>query len=411
MAIESSRTFSEHSFSRSLVLWIMNRVGNPNISIRLWNGDEFPVTDDHPVACLEFHKPRAVFELLRAPSLGFGDCYTEGLLEVHGDTLAFANEVTAAKTNKKDSGYYGPKIRSLLYALRVNSQGRSLRNVRHHYDLGNDFYTLWLDERMVYTCAYYDTPAATLAEAQVAKLDHVCRKLNLQPGQTVIEAGCGWGALAIHMAEHYGVDVIAYNNSSEQVAFARERAASKKLDSRVTFVEDDYRTIDQRCDAFVSVGMLEHVGLVNFRKLGALVKRCLKPDGFGLIHSIGRSFPDRTDPWIVRRIFPGGHVPSLSEMMHVFEPQKFSILDVENLRPHYARTCANWLENFESVADKVADMYDEEFVRMWRLYLAGSSAGFQSGTLQLYQVVFTPRGNNAVPWTREYQYPETSGTR
>jgi cyclopropane-fatty-acyl-phospholipid synthase len=389
----------------------MSRVGNPNISIRLWNGDEFPVTDARPVACLEFCEPRAVFELLRSPSVGFGDCYTEGMLEVHGDTLAFANEVTAAITSKKDSGYYGPKIRSLLYALRVNSQGRSLRNVRHHYDLGNDFYKLWLDERMVYTCAYYDTPAATLAEAQVAKLDHVCRKLNLQPGQKVIEAGCGWGALAIHMAEHYGVDVIAYNNSSEQVAFARDRAASKKLASRVTFVEDDYRTMDERCDAFVSIGMLEHVGLVNFRKLGALVKRCLTPDGFGLIHSIGRSFPDRTDPWIVRRIFPGGHVPSLSEMMRVFEPQKFSILDVENLRPHYARTCAAWLDNFESAADDVAEMYDEEFVRMWRLYLAGSSAGFQSGTLQLYQVVFTPRGNNEVPWTREHQYPEISGNR
>lgn len=408
MAVESSRTFSESSFDRSLILWIMNRIGNPRISIRLWNGDEFPVTDARPVGCMEFRERRAVLELLRSPSVGFGDCYTEGLIEIHGDMLAFANEVTAAITNKKDSGYYGPKIRSLLYALRVNSLDRSRHNVRHHYDLGNDFYKLWLDERMVYTCAYYDTPAATLAEAQVAKLEHVCRKLNLQPGQKVIEAGCGWGALAIHMAEHYGVDVIAYNNSSEQVAFARERAAAKNLNGRVIFVEDDYRKVDERCDAFVSVGMLEHVGLANFRTLGALIKRCLKPEGFGLIHSIGRSFPDRTDPWIVKQIFPGGHIPSLSEMMRVFEPQKFSVLDVENLRPHYARTCASWLENFEAVADKVADMYDEEFVRMWRLYLAGSSAGFQSGTLQLYQVLFAPRGNNEVPWTREYQYPETS---
>jgi len=411
MAIESSRTVSESSFNRSLVLWIMNRVGNPNISIRLWNGDEFPVTDKRPVACMEFREPRAVFELLRSPSVGFGNCYTEGLIEVHGDMLAFANEITTAITKKRDSGYYGPRIRSLLNALRVNSQDRSRNNVRHHYDLGNDFYKLWLDERMVYTCAYYDAPAATLAEAQVAKLDHVCRKLNLQPGQKVIEAGCGWGALAIHMAEHYGVDVIAYNNSREQVALATERAADKKLSGRVTFVEDDYRKIDQRCDAFVSIGMLEHVGRANFKTLGALIKRCLKPDGFGLIHSIGRSFPDRTDPWIVKQIFPGGHVPSLSEMMRVFEPQKFSIIDVENLRPHYARTCASWLQNFEAVADEVAHMYDEEFVRMWRLYLAGSSAGFQSGTLQLYQVLFTPRGNNAVPWTREYQYPEIAGKR
>ena len=377
MAIESSRTISESSFDRSLILWIMSRIGNPRISIRLWNGDEFPVTDGRPVACMEFCQRRAIFELLRSPSLGFGECYTEGLIEIHGDMLAFANEITRAITDKNDSGYYGPKIRSLLYAMRVNSLDRSRNNVHHHYDLGNDFYKLWLDERMVYTCAYYDTPTATLAEAQVAKLEHVCRKLKLQPGQKVIEAGCGWGALAMHMAEHYGVDVIAYNNSKEQVAFARERAAAKNLDDRVTFVEDDYRKIDQRCDAFVSVGMLEHVGLANFKTLGELIKRSLKPDGLGLIHSIGRSFPNRTDPWIVKHIFPGGHIPSLSEMMPVFEPHKFSVLDVENLRPHYARTCASWLQNFEAVADEVADMYDEEFVRMWRLYLAGSSAGFR----------------------------------
>lgn len=409
MSVQTRQTVNEWSFDRSLILWIMKQVGNPRISIRLWNGDEFPVTEERSVACMEIRKRRALFELLRSPSVGFGECYTNGLIEVHGDLLSFANEITAAFTQKNDSGYYGPKIRSLLYALRRNSPTRSQQNVQHHYDVGNDFYKLWLDERMVYTCAYYDRPEATLADAQVAKLDHVCRKLKLRPGQKVLEAGCGWGALAVHMAEHYGVNVVAYNNSREQVAFARERAAAKGLDGQVRFVRDDYRTMDERCDAFVSIGMLEHVGLVNFRNLGALVKRCLKPDGLGLIHTIGRSFPDKTDPWIVKRIFPGGHIPSLSEMMRVFEPQKFSVLDVENLRPHYARTCAAWLQNFDAIADEVEDMYDEEFVRMWRAYLAGSSAGFESGTLQLFQVLFAPRGNNDVPWTREYQYSDSPG--
>jgi len=405
MGIETIQNFTERDFDRRLVRWIMNYVGNPRISIRLWNGDEFSVTEARPVACMEFRQRRAVLELLRSPSVGFGECYSKGLIEIHGDFPAFINEVTAAITRKRERRYYRPKIQSMLRAMRVNSLARSRHNIHHHYDLGNDFYKLWLDERMVYTCAYYDTPAATLADAQLAKLEHVCRKLNLRPGQKVIEAGCGWGALALHMAEHHGVNVIAYNNSSEQVAFARERAAARGLDDRVTFVEDDYRRIDERCDAFVSVGMLEHVGLANFKTLGKLIKRCLKPDGFGLIHSIGRSHSQRADPWIVKHIFPGGHMPSLGEMMAVFEPNKFSIIDVENLRLHYARTCATWLQNFEVVADKVAAMYSEEFVRMWRLYLAGSSAGFQSGTLQLYQVLFTPRGNNKVPWTREYLYP------
>ena len=409
MRVDTSQSLAGHDFDRSLIRWIMKCVGNPRISIRLWNGDEFPVTEAQSVACLEYRERRAVLELLRSPTVGFGECYSKGLLEVHGDFLAFVNEVTAAITLKRERRYYGPKIRSLLRALSSNTLVRSQHNVRHHYDLGNDFYKLWLDERMVYTCAYYDEQATTLAEAQVAKLDHVCRKLNLQPGQKVIEAGCGWGALAMHMAEHYGVNVIAYNNSREQVAFAKERAAALGLDDKVRFVEDDYRNIDDRCDAFVSIGMLEHVGIANFKTLGALIERSLKPEGIGLIHSIGRSHPQPMDPWIVKHIFPGGHVPSLGEMMAVFEPQKFSVLDVENLRLHYARTCAAWLQNFESVTDKVAQMYGEEFVRMWRLYLAGSSASFESGTLQLYQVLFAPRGSNNVPWTRKYQYPEGSG--
>ena len=410
MSIDTQQRLDERSFDRSLIRWIMRSAGNPRISIRLWNGDEFWVTEARPVACMEFRERRAVFELLRSPSIGFGECYSQGLIEIHGDFLAFVNEVTAAITRHRDDRHYRPKIRSKLHAMRRNTVDRSKHNVHHHYDLGNDFYKLWLDENLVYTCAYYNTPEATLEDAQVAKLDHVCRKLNLRPGQTVIEAGCGWGALALHMAQHYGVSVTAYNNSTEQVAFARERASAAGLDDRVTFVEDDYRTIDKRCDVFVSVGMLEHVGLANFRTLGALIHRCLKPDGVGLIHSIGRSHSQISDPWITKHIFPGGHIPSLAEMMSVFEPHRFSVLDVENLRMHYARTCATWLENFETVADKVADMYSDEFVRMWRLYLAGSSAGFESGTLQLYQVVFAPHGNNKVPWTREYQYLGSAGS-
>jgi cyclopropane-fatty-acyl-phospholipid synthase len=373
MQIETSRGVTERGLDHYVVRWIMSQVGNPNISIRLWNGDEFPVTEARPVACMELRARRAILELLRSSGVGFGESYSKGLIEIHGDFPAFVNEITAALTRKKDRRYYGPKIRSIVRAISANSHERSRHNVHHHYDLGNDFYKLWLDEHMVYTCAYYDTPAATLAEAQVAKLEHVCRKLNLQPGQTVIEAGCGWGALSMYMAEHYGVNVIAYNLSGEQVRFARERATAKGLDDRVTFVHEDYRRIDQECDRFVSIGMLEHVGLANFSRLGALIKSSLKPEGFGLIHSIGRSHPDRTDAWITKHIFPGGHIPSLSEMMKVFEPHRFSVIDVENLRLHY-----------------------------------GSMAGFQSGTLQLYQVLFAPHGNAHVPWTRHYQYRRQS---
>ncbi len=404
MDAEQSRPFEQSNVDQALIRAVMSYAGHPRIAVRLWNGTEFAVSDANPVACLEFLSRRAVLKVLSSPRVGFGECYSQGLIEVHGNFLAFMKEVTTAYTRKRQGGYQAPRLASLLANVHANSLSRARHNVHHHYDLGNDFYRMWLDERMVYTCAYYETLDATLADAQVAKLDHVCRKLDLQPGQTVIEAGCGWGSLALHMAEHYGVRVTAYNISTAQVSWARQQAAAKGLEHRVEFVLDDYRKIQTRCDRFVSVGMLEHVGRAHYRTLGSVVERCLKPTGLALIHSIGRSHPGRGDPWIRKYIFPGGHVPSLSEMASIFEPSKFSVLDVENLRMHYARTCAAWLENFEAVTSQVAEMYGDEFVRMWRLYLAGSSAGFSEGTLQLYQVLFAPAANNAVPWTRQYQY-------
>ena len=404
MHIEAKQPVAESTLDGRVVSWIMKRVGNPRVMVRLWNGHEFYVSDGTPVACLEFRDRRVLPQLLMSTAFGFGECYSRGLMEVHGNFLAFANEITRALATVSYQNHLWSKFRSQLGAFQRNTLSRSRHNVHHHYDLGNDFYKLWLDQRLVYTCAYFEHPAATLDEAQVAKLDHVCRKLQLRPGQDVIEAGCGWGALAMHMAEYYGVNVKAYNNSREQVAYARQEAQRRRLDSKVEFIEDDYRSVRERCDVFVSIGMLEHVGLRNYRTLGELIQRSLKPNGIGLIHAIGRSHPRPTDAWIRKRIFPGGHIPSLSEMAALFEPFRFSVLDVENLRMHYARTCRAWLENFENVQDEVRDMYDEEFVRAWRLYLAGSAAGFESGTLQLFQVLFAPRGNNNVPWSRQYQY-------
>jgi cyclopropane-fatty-acyl-phospholipid synthase len=405
MRVDTSRNVEAWDFDQALVRWILKLAGNPNISVRLWNGDEFVITAANPVACMEIRDRDVLFEMMRSSSVGFGECYSQGRIEIHGDIRAFTVELTRAISERRRQSYFLPKLHSLVHAARANSMKLSRRNVHHHYDLGNDFYRLWLDDHMVYTCAYFEHPEATLEEAQVAKLEHVCRKLQLQPGQRVVEAGCGWGALAMHMAEHYGVDVIAYNNSHEQVRYARERAAAAGLDRKVTFVEDDYRKITERCDVFVSVGMLEHVGVANYRTIGGLIDSCLAPDGIGLIHTIGRSYPAPPDKWILKHIFPGGHVPSLGEMATIFEPYKFSVLDIENLRPHYAKTCAIWLENFEQVADKVSDMYDETFTRMWRLYLAGSSAAFETGTMQLYQVVFAPQENNSVPMTRAHMYP------
>jgi cyclopropane-fatty-acyl-phospholipid synthase len=395
-------------------LWIERRVleqvfkamGLAWMRVRLWDGTILQEGDGQSPT-LGIERRRAMRRILANPNLGFGDGYSAGEVTVEGDLTDFL--VRLFRTLGRSSNRVLPWLWDRVAgAPRLNTREQARENIHSHYDLGNDFYALWLDERMVYTCAYYPSPDATLAEAQLAKLDHVCRKLALEPGQEVLELGCGWGALAIHMAEHYGVRVKAYNISTQQVRFAAERAELKNLSSLVEFVHDDYRAASGRYDRVVSVGMLEHVGLENYSGLGAVIDRCLAPEGLGLLHSIGRSAPRRMDPWIEKRIFPGAHPPTLSEMDNILSPYRMAVLDVENLRLHYARTCRDWRKRYERHLHDVAQRFDPRFARAWDLYLAGSEAAFVSGTLQLFQVLFTRDGNPCVPWTRDHLYAPAS---
>jgi cyclopropane-fatty-acyl-phospholipid synthase len=316
-----------------------------------------------------------------------------GAVEIDGDLVALLEAVYRAQRYSTPRGW-----RPWQHSNDVRT---AKENVHHHYDLGNDFYRLWLDREMVYTCAYFPAPDATLEDAQVAKMDRVCRKLRLQPGERVVEAGCGWGSLALYMATHYGVTVRAFNISSEQIAHARERAARAGLSDRVEFVDDDYRNLDDGYDVFVSVGMLEHVGRADFPAFGHAIDRALGRDGRGLLHFIGRNQPAPLNPWIRRRIFPGAYPPALREVAEsIFEPRDLSVLDVENLRVHYARTLQEWRRRFHDAAADVTRMCGDEFVRAWDLYLAGSQAAFTTGWMQLFQIVFARGASNRVPWTR-----------
>jgi cyclopropane-fatty-acyl-phospholipid synthase len=292
--------------------------------------------------------------------------------------------------------------RAAAWVATPNSLATSRRNVHHHYDLGNDFYALWLDPELVYTCAYFARPEMSLAEAQTAKLDLVCRKLALRPGDTVIEAGCGWGALALHMARRYGARVRAFNISREQLTFARARAAREGLTNLVEFVEDDYRNVTGRFDVFVSVGMLEHVGRHHFPTLARVLRRVVTTDGGrGLLHFIGRDRPRPLNPWIRRRIFPGAYPPTLAEVTaQILDPAGMSVVDIENLRLHYARTLSHWSDRFAEARDRVTMGYGDEFARAWELYLAGSEAAFAAGWMQLFQVVFTPQMSPPPSWIR-----------
>jgi len=257
---------------------------------------------------------------------------------------------------------------------------------------------------MVYTCAYFEHPEQSLEDAQLAKLDLVCRKLRLRPGERVVEAGSGWGALALHMAERYGARVRAFNVSGEQVAHARLAARRRGLAGAVEFVDGDWREIRGRYDAFVSVGMLEHVGLSHFDALGRTIERALLPHGRGLLHFIAHSRPWPINPWLAKRIFPGSYIPALTEALPVLERHDLAVHDVENLRRHYARTLEHWSGRFERHVDGVKSRYGDTFVRTWRLYLASSLAAFRAGTCQLFQVVFTRRDDTALPWTRGHSH-------
>jgi len=400
---ELSGAPEELSAQGRMLARLLRTFGDPPVELVLWNGERIRPARKTPVASVRLADRAVAFALLRNPQLAFGDLFSEGRIDIEGDLVQLLEAVYRGSAGT-EKGSRLRTISRLLHRPRTNTLGGSRDNIHHHYDIGNAFYALWLGRTMAYTCAYYPTASASLDEAQTAKMDHVCRKLRLRPGEEVVEAGFGWGALALHMARAYGVKVRAFNISHEQVRYARERAQAEGLAARVEYIEDDYRNISGRYDAFVSVGMLEHVGVENYPALGQVAARSLGSNGRGLIHSIARNRPARLHPWIERRIFPGAYPPSISEMAHIFEPWDLSILDLENLRLHYARTLRHWLEAYEARVAEVRSMFDEKFVRMWRLYLAGSVAAFTTGTLQLYQVVFAPRDNNDIPLTRAYMY-------
>ena len=398
-----------HSYERWLVAKLLKMSGSPPIRFELWNGDV--IEPEHSTACytLRLMDHKALMALVSNPNLAFGDLYSAGRLQVDGDLPSLMEALYRSVHRARQSWPRWLEALWRNHAPRSTGLSEAKENIHHHYDLGNEFYRLWLDTaEMQYTCAYYETPDISLEQAQLAKLEHVCRKLRLKPGMIVAEAGCGWGGLGRYMARNYGVRVHAYNISKEQLAFARAEAKRENLDHLVEYIEDDYRNIDGQYDAFVSVGMLEHVGKENFPAMSELIRRVLKPNGLALLHSIGRNKPMLMNAWIEKRIFPGAYPPSISEFMSICEAGEFSVLDVENLRLHYAQTLTHWMERFQGCRDKVSHMYDEDFVRAWEMYLAGSIAAFRAGALQLFQVVFTHGTNNELPQSRADLYQSTA---
>jgi cyclopropane-fatty-acyl-phospholipid synthase len=375
---------------------LQRAVRGADVRIELWDSSS-PFEGGHAIGDLVIRDRRALVGLIVNPELYFGEAYMANRLDVRGPLETVVEALT--RLPAPASTWHD---RLLSRMARPNSLRSARHNVHLHYDLGNDFYARWLDPEMLYTCAYFASPAASLEQAQSAKLDLVCRKLQLQPGAVVVEAGCGWGALALHMARHYGARVKAFNISREQIEYARARAEREGLSGCIEFIEDDYRNVSGTFDAFVSIGMLEHVGFRHLPSLGRVLRRVVRRNGGrGLLHFIGRDAPRPLNSWIRRRIFPGAYPPTLAEVTtRVLAPAGMSVVDVENLRLHYARTLSCWGERFAAARNEVRCEYGDAFARAWELYLAGSQAAFATGWMQLFQIVFAPRESAPPSWTR-----------
>lgn len=333
--------------------------------------------------------------------LALGEAYVDGGLAVEGGDIYAFLDLTAAELSGRSRRGPGPGWRLRRLLEQSNDRLRARRNVHHHYDLTVDFYRLFLDEDLQYSCAFFEHPEQSLDEAQTAKKRRIARKLLLRPGDRVLDIGCGWGGLGLALAAA-GARVTGVTLSSEQHRLANQRAAARGLADRAGFRLQDYRDLDDRFDRIVSVGMFEHVGVPNYQAYFDTVARLLEDDGVALIHSIGRKDgPSRTQPWIRKHIFPGGYIPALSEVLPAIERSGLWLTDVEIWRLHYADTLKAWRERFLARRAEAAALYDERFCRLWEFYLASSEVAFRRFGHMVFQLQLAKR-QDAVPLGRDY---------
>jgi cyclopropane-fatty-acyl-phospholipid synthase len=360
--------------------------------------------------------------MLVNPDLGFGEAYMVGDIDLDG---AMTDLMTMVMTSNLLDAFrevvYSPgnMIRHLPGMARVfwhyiyqpHTYENDKRYIAEPYDLGNEFYALWLDKDMQYTCGYFKTPEDSIDLAQDQKREHLCRKLGLKPGETLLDIGCGWGGMLIYAAQHYGITGVGVTLSAEQTAEANRRIERAGLQDRIQVEHADYRDLagsGRVFDKVISVGCLEHIGKENHDLFFSIVNESLKPDGTFVLHTIGKMKPGPSLAFGNKHVFPGVYTVTLEEISRCVITQKMRIHDVENLRLHYSYTTQRWLDAFEANAETIRDMYDEQLVRLFRLYLGHGVALMRYGGNELYQVVITPGIDNNRPLTRDHLYPTAS---
>ena len=369
------------------------------VAFRIQSGEESMIVGrDRPEFTVTLNEDLDKKELLTSTSLALGEAYMKEELEVDRDLYEvlnlFLGQMGKFKTDKS-------ALKKLI--LTSKAKKNQEKEVRFHYDIGNEFYRLWLDETMSYSCGYFKNAEDTLYDAQVNKADHILEKLQLQEGMTLLDIGCGWGFLLMRAAKKYGIKGTGITLSKEQYQKFSEDIEREGLKDCLQVELMDYRDLKHsgaQFDRVVSVGMLEHVGRGNYELFMENAEAVLKPEGLFLLHYISAQKEHEGDPWIKKYIFPGGTIPSLREIIDILPEYEFHVLDIESLRRHYNRTLLCWRENFLKHRAEIARMQGEEFTRMWELYLASCAATFNNGIIDLHQILTSKGINNRLPMTR-----------
>ena len=347
-------------------------------------------------------------QLLFHPDLYFGEAYTDGKVIIENGNLSEFLDLALMNFGRKELNVFSYLINkfrgSYRYLTNFNFIKKSKMNVSHHYDISDDLYNLFLDPKRQYSCAYFKSENDSLETAQNNKIQHIIKKLNIKPNQKVLDIGCGWGSLAIDIAKAANCEVTGITLSENQLNFCNKKAKELNLENQVVFKLMDYRELNKKFDRIISVGMFEHVGRKFYNKFFSQIDKLLNDDGICLTHTIGSVNPPRDPhPWITKYIFPGGYTPSLSEVIGPIEKAGLIVTDIEVLRMHYSHTLRNWKENCIQNKDKIIEMFDEKFFRMWEFYLAGCEMAFKWGDQVVYQFQLT-KNYRSTPVTRDYIY-------
>ena len=380
----------------------VNKETTTPFTMKFWDGEEVKIGDGSSKFKVNLYEPLNKKDFLNSASLALGEAYMNKSIDIEGDLYlaldTLLSNIKSSPTNNKAL----PKIFS-----KSTSKLKQKKDVSSHYDIGNDFYSLWLDDTLSYSCAYFKNENDTLYDAQMNKIHHTLKKLNLKEGESLLDIGCGWGTLLIEAAKKYKVKGLGITLSDEQYKKFSERIVEENLQDYLEVRLMDYRDLEKSgltFDKVVSVGMLEHVGRTNYDLYFKNINAVLKKGGVFVLHYISGMKETEGDAWIKKYIFPGGMIPSLREIINISVENNYCTVDVESLRLHYTRTLLEWYKNFEDNIDEISTKFDEKFIRMWRMYLCSCAAAFNNNITDLHQIVFTKGANNNHPLTREYLY-------